>query len=445
MTRNRRSAAQSPSAPVAGWEVRAPDPVADRHAVFDLYAKVFGKPYFGHYRVARDKYFYDGAYDWAASRIGTVDGEIVTHFGVWNQRMRIGRAKTRVAGIGAVACRPDFRGRGLLSRTARPSLAACREAGYTLSMLFGIPDFYHRFGYVRAYPSRTFTMTDKDLAGLARAMTPLPERLAGDRRAEIDLLYNRDNARNTGTVVRPFLPRQVPAVDPYAENPDNGRDGFHGWSAPAPAGKLGGPAPLKGYVGVFWTEAERRLTVVEAAGAVDDVLGATLGLLREWGGREVVFFTLPPRGPVALRLRRGTVRETVDFSANAGPMVRALDLPAALRDLSPELAASLRASRWADWRGVLRLEGGVDGAATGESVALEFGDAGVRILEGAAARAATRHRIVSAMHLPQLLIGTHDPREMSANGTARFTGDAAGLSAVIFPERFPMVPRMDMY
>lgn len=289
-----------------GWVVRAPDPVADRHAVFDLAAKTFGRPYFGFYDFCRDVYCVDPVFDWARSRVGTLDGGLATLWGVWDHTIRVGRARLRVAGIGCVACRADLRGRGLLSKTARPSLDACQAAGYPLSMLFGIPDFYHRFDYVRAFDNVRFSSSPEALAALAgpggARFAPTadmkPARVDESRRAEIDALYNAAHADAAGTLVRPFLPGRFPG-DKYHSSRDRFRDAFYGWTADPKR-----PA-LAGYVGVEWNADAARLTVVECAGSVADALGAVLAIARDWTAREVVWDTIPPQGEMARTLRLG--------------------------------------------------------------------------------------------------------------------------------------------
>ena len=68
-----------------------PDPRKHREEMFDLVSKTFSQGgYFDFMRYCRKGYIDHSNYSYAASRIGLMDGRIVTHWGVWDHRMRIG-------------------------------------------------------------------------------------------------------------------------------------------------------------------------------------------------------------------------------------------------------------------------------------------------------------------------------------------------------------------
>ena len=116
----------------------------------DVFARTFSD-YWTQVEYASRGYFAESPYDWDASRVGVADGQVVTHFGVWGFDMRVGRCVVRLAGIGAVATLKTHRGGGLMARTAGDCVRGMDAAGYDMSLLFGIPNFYHRFGYVCAF------------------------------------------------------------------------------------------------------------------------------------------------------------------------------------------------------------------------------------------------------------------------------------------------------
>jgi predicted N-acetyltransferase YhbS len=142
---------------VEALEVVSPVPRKHIEGILDLTAKAFGGPgsYYESVRNWRsDLLSNSDPYDWEASAVGLIDGRVLTHWAVMDYNMRIGRARVRVAGIGSVATHGDYRRRGLMAKTATASINRLRDHGYDLSILFGIDDFYHRFGYVRAWSSR---------------------------------------------------------------------------------------------------------------------------------------------------------------------------------------------------------------------------------------------------------------------------------------------------
>lgn len=166
-----------------------PDPKRHADDMVDLVAKVFG----GYFRMRNN--FRDDLktrqYDWAASRIGIAGDRLVTHWGVIDWRMRIGSAHVRVGVVGVVATHGDFRKRGFMAETALASIAAMRRLGYDMTLLFGVPDFYHRFGYVPAWPEATWTVAVSDLPA-ERPKVRLRRLRARDIEA-INRIYNRES------------------------------------------------------------------------------------------------------------------------------------------------------------------------------------------------------------------------------------------------------------
>lgn len=73
--------------------------------------------------------------------------EFLSGLNVFPLRLRIGRAQVRVGGIGDVYTEEKHRLQGHSARCRRHAVERMRQDGFDLSLLFGIPDFYHRFGY----------------------------------------------------------------------------------------------------------------------------------------------------------------------------------------------------------------------------------------------------------------------------------------------------------
>ncbi len=90
------------------------------------------------------------------------------HVGVIRIPVRLGRAVLTVAGIAAVATDPRARNHGIASVLLKEALEASKRAGLSFSLLFGIPDFYHRFGFVPAWPKHTATANVEELPSTSR-------------------------------------------------------------------------------------------------------------------------------------------------------------------------------------------------------------------------------------------------------------------------------------
>lgn len=395
-------------------QILAPDRRKHGRELFDLLGKTFsGRGYFEFRDYCRDTYVHHSHYDWETSRIGLVDGRIVAHFGIWDYQMRIGTARVRTGGIGAVATHGDYRRRGLMRRLIPAALDAMRAAGYDMSVLFGIHDFYHKFGYVRAWPSTAHVVRLADLPGEPPAVRL--RKFAVRARKDLTALYNRQYAAVTGTAVRPT----------YQKSRRPGQWQGFGW-----AGRSG---RLAGYLLAGCHRG--RLSCPEACGDAGQVLRAAAALARKRSCYEVRFDPLPYDGPLARRIRRGTCRVESHYVKGGGPMVRTVNLPRVLEKMAGELWRRLRGSPLAGWRGRLLV---ADAEAKG---VLSVGPSGVRLSAGGT----SRHAIRGGYEIAQLLLGTDEPAEIVQAARIRLSGDARKLLPVLFPNQHPMLSPWDSF
>ncbi len=362
----------------------------------------------------RGGYIDHSRYDWSAGRIGLLGGRIVTHWGVWDYRMRIGTARLRVAGIGSVATHGEFRKRGLMTRTAEACMGDLPRRGYDVTVLFGIPDFYRRFGYVRAWSEMVWTVNTNDLPKerpAARLMRFNPNR----RRGDIEALYNRQYARVTGTAVRPTF--QVSKRGKY--------EGYLWRDA------RGRPA---GYV-VMDLGDMRKVAVAEAVGPAEQILRAVGSLARRLRLSEVRFRGLPYDSDLGKRLWWGDCRCEFHHAKSAGPMIRTLNLRSCLEKMSSELSRRLGRSHLATWQGRLLI------ADPREGVVLDIHRGKVKVTDERSAP----HAIVGGEEIAQLLIGTDEPGEVIRFGAMKLRGGAAELAEALFPNQHPTLCDWDRF
>jgi GNAT superfamily N-acetyltransferase len=402
------------------FQIAAPQPQTHRQEMFDLIAKAFSQAwgYFTFRDMCSHGYIDHSLYDWKTSRIGLLEsGEdaqrrIVTHFGVWGYTMRIGSARVHCGGIGAVATDFDHRRRGFMRRTIRAAIAAMRVAGYDLSILFGIDDFYHRFGYTRAWSDLHYAVKVNDLPVekprlLLKAALPHPQ---------LDRLFNRLNARMTGTAVRPTFSRPNPL---YKHQGFSWKQGRH----------------LAGYIGVV--DRGARLDVIEATGDAHQCLCAAAELARRFGADEVRFVNLPYNSELAAALRAGNCVVEIQHRRCGAAMVRLINLPQALAKMSGELGRRLRNSPLAGWRGRLLIADGTDSAM----LSIERGRLDVQPVDTRSAA----HLIRGGDEMAQLLIGSDEPLRIAAAHGIRLHGDGRLLLPVLFPAQHPMLHMLDRF
>jgi hypothetical protein len=396
-------------------ELKSPDPKQDAGAIYDLTAKCFSGAhnYYQWYRGA-DGYFGHSHYDWRGSTIGLLHGRVMTHWGIWGYDMRIGAARVRVAGIGAVATDGFHRKQGLMDVTARAGIEKTRQAGYDMSLLFGIGDYYHKFGYVRAWTPTTYSLAVDRLP--EDPETPKPRREPFDPGAkDIRRMYNREHKHLTGTAVRPTY--KAPIDWKKCDS----------WTWRDKAGRL------KGYL--VTSEARGKFNCLETGGKVETALAVLRKVAGKLGYRDVRLPSLHHDHPAAVWLRRNNCGIKRDYIRSGGPMIRTLSLRSTLEKLAPVLAARLGQSHLADWTGDLLI---ADGR---EKAVLQFGDDGCEVSDATRAASAIR----GDDHVAQLLIGTDDPAEIVSAANMRLSGDARALLPILFPAQHPMLRQLDHF
>ncbi len=400
-----------------GLRIIAPDRERHRTEIFELIAKAF--PHRGYWNRIRDcetGYIAGSTYDWDASRIGILDGKIVTHCGIWEYRLRIGEAVVRFAGVGGIATDGDYLKRGLMSRTIPACLADLPAAGYPASFLFGIENYYHKFGYVAAWPAQKWSVQGTDLPDIPPSF--LMEEIREDWTGLSDL-YNRENRGRTGTAVRPtFRTNRWPE-----------RWIGYRWS-------LGGRT--SGYLVV--EDEEDTLEVIDTAGQPEEILTALSHLARSRCKRRVVLEGIPYDGAVARALRRNNAELSLSYRRSGGAMARIEGLNALFRELLPELSARIAASPFRNRDLALRLVLERDREAEQSVVLLshagrmEIGDA-VEI--GGTLRGGNA--------LVRLVLGSDEPDEIVRESEIGLEGAARFLAPVLFPNRRPLLARWDRF
>ena len=383
--------------------------------MLDLVCKAFssGHDYWDFDRHCRTCYIGTSHYSWPLSRIGIADGTIVTHWGIWDYPMRVGSATLRVAGVGVVATHGHYLKRGLMSKTIRAWLADMDGGDVDMTILFGISDFYHRFGYVFGWAGDEYVMHTRrlpegkgpKLSCLGHAVTP-----------ELDRLANRASRGLTGMAVRPTYSVHRKEYVSYA------------W-----AGRDGKPVGF-----VTAGEFRGRWVVVDHAGDVDNVLLAVRELADRDGAKKVHFLDLHARSPLARRLRQGTADRSQAFIQSGGPMIRTLNLRSCLGKLAGELTRRLKGTTHAGFTGSLTV------ADPRETVTLAIAKGVVSLADGRKPKGPAG-AIRGGEEIAQLLIGTHAPDETVEGFGTKVTGAAKDLIGLLFPAQEPNLARVDHY
>jgi predicted acetyltransferase len=395
------------------FRVMAPDRKVHGEEIVDLNCKTFGN-YFEAHPIMRELILRSSHYSFEHSRIGVMDGKIVTHFGILDYQMRVGAATLRTGGVGGVATHPDYRKRGLMLKTGEACLAGLRAAGFDFSLLFGIENFYHRLGYSRAWAPADYVVTLDKLGGNGRGSAIRKGALSPtDALAK---LYNRQYAGITGTAVRPT----------FRSWREGNKCELFSWK-----GRRG---QVAGYVIV--RDAGAKLEVMEAVGESEAVLGAVGQLAKRFACDEIRFLKMVERSALGHRLRRGDMRVEVQHRRNSGPLARVVHLPRVMGKMAGELSQRLIAAGLGEYRGKLGITDERDGAM----IAIDGGR--VRVSEESTG---TKHRLVARGEISQLILGTQEPWETIEAAEMQLKGDAKFLVPAMFPAQRPMLGWMDHF
>lgn len=404
----------APPSSASELQISAPHLENDPPELIDLLSKTYsaGPGYWNGERGCRQGYLLNSNYDWTASRIGRLEGKIVTHFGIWDFQIRVGRARVRVAGIGAVATHDYYRKRGLLRQTANAALAALTGSDYDISLLFGIPNFYEQFGYRRAWTRQNATIEIDQI--LERALPGKLDRSRSAVRADLASLYNRENVYLTGTVVRPGFPLGNPFTesDVYVWKRDRTVNGF-----------------------VFVGRTGNTLDVRSWAGDPETILAVVKRLAMARGVSTVQFQWIHYKSKLSQFLRRRNCMFKSDYRSSGGPMIRAVSLQRFVTRLRPELESRLRRSFLSAWRGDLQVND------SHETVTLRINRGKIQLLPGAP----SQNSISGGEAIVQLLFGTDDPDETIDSGGIRLRGQAKLLVPVLFPNEYPALSFWDRF
>ncbi len=344
--------------------------------------------------------------DWA-SRLWVID-----------YTMRIGQATVRMAGIGGVETHWKQRMHGYARQLLEDTVRYMQVEGYAVSMLFGIENFYTKFGYASCLAASSFKVKTRDAEVAAEWAKPYRARpiASADMPAVLDL-YNAHNADRTGSIVR---------------TPANFTEFHKGtWYGAPPETLLweDETGRLLGYA--VWDKYPKAVKVAELE-AWDDALFPTL--LAAFAVQAVekrcedISFYMPPDHPFAEFAQRYGVEWTVTYTRHGAGMMRILNQQPLFEAIAPELERRLAASPLAGHTGVLALQT----------------DLGMTTLHFAAGHVTVNGETSADMCLTlpqsalmQLLMGYRRARDVLNDPAVSLTGTGLPLLDALFPKGSP--------
>ncbi|MCK4283506.1 MAG: GNAT family N-acetyltransferase [Candidatus Brocadiae bacterium] len=132
-----------------------------------------------------------------------VHGESVSRLSVLDASIWLLGVEIRMGGIGAVGTKREHRMKGYARRLLEDTVQYMTALGCDVSMLFGISDFYNKFGFISCLPDHRSSIATRDAEGAAEgagAYTTRP--VEQEDLPWIVGLYNGRNRRRPAALVR---------------------------------------------------------------------------------------------------------------------------------------------------------------------------------------------------------------------------------------------------
>ena len=126
-------------------EIRAPRNTDETHFAHDLMAKAHGSYYQSLRRVQALTGYPNHRPEFL--RLAFWNAELAGALRVTSDTIRIGEARLHMGGLGWVSTAEAHRHKGIARELIADTMHFLRARNYHVAMLFGIPNFYHRFGF----------------------------------------------------------------------------------------------------------------------------------------------------------------------------------------------------------------------------------------------------------------------------------------------------------
>lgn len=346
-----------------------------------------------------------------------VSGVQASRLFVRDRRTHIGTAVLRMGGIADVETDEHYRRRGYARHVLDGAMALMQDKRYDISTLFGISDFYPRWGYAPVFPETRVFVSAKDAAAV-NATYRLRRLTRNELPATLEL-YRRNNAARTGAIVRQ---RSMWSGFRHGSR--------HKWPTNV-YGAFDGRGRLTGYVVLDKSPAEA--IIVEVGYRREDVFGTLLAAGVRQARRvkaEQIHLLAPADHPFVEFCQQFGCRVVIQYHRSGGAMGRIINLEGCFSRLVPELTRRLR--RVGTRHAVpVRSSGRLRVATDIGEVVLRIARDAVSVTESSSATDA-RLDITQAA-LSQLLFGYRAASAMVQSKQASLCGAPTELLDVLFP------------
>jgi len=251
--------------------------------------------------------------------VAEVDGEIVSKVQIIEYTMQVGKSTVRMAGLASVLTDPPFRKKGYASTLLKRTVQFMEESNFDISVLFGIGDFYERFGYVPVMADSEVKIAVSDINNhKVNGFKEMEEK-------DIDKIleyYHQSNKARTGTILRSkdrwkWMHRKPPF---FFVNED-------------------------GYFGIDFYE--KNLELLEIAGKDEDFYDKAifkLASIASEKGAETIRAFVPLEHPFVWRATQYGAIPTIFYQRTGKCMARIINIHSLFKKIRPELDERIKKS-----------------------------------------------------------------------------------------------------
>ncbi|HOX40494.1 MAG TPA: GNAT family N-acetyltransferase [Candidatus Brocadiia bacterium] len=355
------------------------------------------------------------------TKIRLMDGkQCVSSLVVYDLQMRVGESMVRIGGIGDVGTPPEHRKKGYAAKCLDYANGWMLKNDYDMALLFGIKDFYWRFGYATCMCNYDVTMRTVD-AEAARRKFKSRLMKAGDV-AAVTALSQEANTYRTGSIDR----------SAYGASPIQPGKGID-----APIVVVDARGKFAGYACFFSNRDVLQVQEIHALSmaALESLLPAIAEIAVKLRMHEI-HFRIPPDLPVADLIARLGGTMTTTWPHESETMARIINLRTTMEKVAPTLDRRLE-------------EAGMLHEIRPINIETEIGSCSL-VPDGGVVEVAKIVRQGARIKLPQrrlaqLLMGYSTPEVLRLEKGASIPASLDPILNILFPRQIGFCWRRDMF
>ena len=398
--------------------IRGVDTDEELHLANDLIAKVHGGTYFEAMNWLETCGVTYPGFQREHTRIALSGGELAACLRLTTETIRLGEARLKMGGLGWVTTATRYRHKGVCRLLMLDTMQYMRTHRYHVSMLFGIPNFYHRFGFTTALTNHCIRIDVAEAALAIDNLTKLRMAKPGDLSA-VQKIHSANDSDVACSIIRSaahMTNRWDQLKQLRVLTNDNGK-----------------------VLGYFLPRAAKDHLAVDELGVSDEAASrAALAACARLAKEEAVgaiHFMVPPSHPFARFLLQFRSCHEMQIVREEGGMMAFVNVGETLEHMIPEWESLLTAS-------------GARGYRTEFTLLVDRSPFRIRANRGAidvAAGTGKNKLSLDSSEFMHILTGYRFVGDVVAKTRRMLTPEARELICALFPKRTPYVWPYDRY